>query len=190
MPPDDPDADLRDVPRTVLLVEDDATFRNRLARGLAARGFAVTTAADGEEAIELARLDPPEAAVIDLRMPRSSGLAVVHTLHELDPTTCTVVLTGYGSVATAVEAMRLGAREYLTKPADLDQILRALGFADDATTAVRSLAEVEHDHIAQVLAACDHNVSEAARRLGMHRRSLQRKIAGRRRSAATVAAHA
>ena len=119
--------------RTLLLVEDDETFRTRLARAFRDRGLVVTEAGTAEAAIAAARTDSPELAVVDLRLPRASGLDVVRELWRSIPTTAVVVLTGYGSIATALEAVRLGARHYLTKPADADQILAA--FEGDAAPA-------------------------------------------------------
>ena len=168
--------------QTLLVVDDDERFRTRLARAFRERGFAVREAADGAAALALAREESPELAVVDLRMPGASGLEVVRALHALDPTTRIVVLTGYGSIATAVEAMRLGATHYVAKPADADDLLVAFARADaplpDAPgPAVPSLARVEWEHINRVLADCGGNVSQAARLLGLHRRSLQRKLA-------------
>ena len=165
--------------RTVLLVEDDDTFRSRLARAFRDRGFLVTEASSVDTALAAARDDTPELAVVDLRLPRGSGLDVVRELVALDPTTAVVVLTGYGSIATALEAVRLGARRYLAKPADADQILSALdGVSPSAPPLpdVPSLARVEWEHIQRVLHDCDGNISQAARLLGIHRRSLQRKL--------------
>lgn len=165
---------------TILVVDDDATFRERLARALASRGFVVQAAGSAEDALALARADSPELAVVDLRMPGESGLVLVRELKALDPCTRVVVLTGYGSIATAVEAVKRGATHYLTKPADVDEILRAL--EQDASSPagppiqVPSLARTEWEHIQRVLADCDGNVSQAARLLGLHRRSLQRKL--------------
>ena len=140
-------------------------------------------AADYDEAMVSARADTPELAVVDLRLPGQSGLEVVRDLKALDPTTDIVVLTGYGSIATAVESVRLGARTYLTKPADADQVLAAFGGHADSTgpttASVPSLARVEWEHINRVLADCGGNISQAARLLGIHRRSLQRKLAKR-----------
>jgi len=168
---------------SLLIVEDDAVLRGRLARAFRERGFEVREAPDGETALRLARGDPPEHAVVDLRMPGISGLDVVRGLKQADPSTAVVVLTGYGSIATALEAVRLGATHYLTKPADADEILAAFARAgsepvapaDEAQPA--SLARVEWEHINRVLADCGGNVSQAARLLGIHRRSLQRKLA-------------
>jgi two-component system response regulator RegA len=166
--------------RSILVVDDDEPFRRRLARALADRGLEVRVAADIDEGRRLAAEESPELAVVDLRMPDGSGLDLVQSLRDIDPATRIIVLTGYGSIATALEAVRLGAVDYLTKPADADQILAAL---DGATRArggdqgeVPSLARVEWEHIQRVLADCQGNVTRAARALGLHRRSLQRKL--------------
>lgn len=175
---------------TILVVDDDAPFRERLARALQRRGHVVTTAADADEALARARADSPERAIVDLRMPGRSGLELVTALLEIDPGTRVLVLTGYGSIPTAVEAIRRGACNYLQKPADADQILAAFeptasseahppaeaAPAPDATAGTPSLARVEWEHLQRVLHDCGGNISEAARRLGMHRRSLQRKL--------------
>jgi two-component system, response regulator RegA len=167
---------------TILLVDDDETFRKRLARALSERGFVVREAADGEAALVSARAESPELALLDLRMPGVSGLEVVKALHALDPATRIVVLTGYGSIATALDAVRLGATHYLTKPADVGEILAAFARGEEevstdlADLEAPSLARVEWEHIQRVLHDCDGNISEAARRLGIHRRSLQRKL--------------
>lgn len=170
-----------DVTPSLLIVEDDAVLRARLARALRERGFEVREAPDGETALELARSDPPEHAVVDLRMPGISGLEVVQALKQFEPSTIVVVLTGYGSIATALEAVRLGATHYLTKPADADEIVAALAkggapVSPPEETTPASLARVEWEHINRVLADCGGNVSQAARLLGIHRRSLQRKL--------------
>ena len=169
--------------RTLLLVEDDATLRTRLARAFGERGFAVREAAGERAAVALAREESPELAVVDLRIAEGDGLAVVAALLAIDSTTNVVVLTGYGSIATALEAVRLGATHYVTKPADVDDLLAAFARADDslaaappAERAAPTLARVEWEHIQRVLADCDGNVSQAARLLGIHRRSLQRKL--------------
>ena len=165
---------------TLLVVEDDDFLRERLARAFTERGFLVQGAASVSEARRLSE-DAPEYAVVDLRIGDDSGLDVLRTLLAKDPATRVVVLTGYGSIATAVEAMRLGAVHYLTKPADADQILAALKRgANDPVPAANeplSLARAEWEHINHVLVSVSGNVSEAARRLGLHRRSLQRKLA-------------
>lgn len=175
--------DARDVPRSILIVEDDDVFRRRLGQAFRDRGFEVREACDADEAMASARQDTPEFVVVDLRMPGRSGLDVVRELHSLDAATSIVVLTGYGSIATALEAVRLGAQHYLTKPADVDAILAAFerkGPSEDAPPDVPmetpSLARVEWEHINRVLVDCGGNVSQAARVLGLHRRSLQRKL--------------
>ncbi|NWJ40986.1 MAG: response regulator [Geothrix sp.] len=170
---------------SLLVVDDDAVYRERLAQAIAARGYDVRTAADAEAAIRLAEADSPEFAVLDLRMPGESGLDLLRRLRGIDPATRVLMLTGYGSIATAMEAVRLGAVNYLTKPADVDDILAAFnpegpGPDANADQETPSLARVEWEHIQRVLNDCEGNLSEAARRLGMHRRSLQRK-AGRKR---------
>jgi two-component system response regulator RegA len=166
--------------RTLLVVDDDAAYRTRLVRALAERGLSVTQAGSYDEAVQSAEAETPEMALVDLRLPGRSGLDVVKRLKELDSTTSVVVLTGYGSIATAVESVRLGATTYLTKPVDADQILAALDGIMPATevgSATPSLARVEWEHIQRVMADVAGNISEAARRLGIHRRSLQRKLA-------------
>jgi len=166
---------------TILLVDDDEVFRERLRRALDERGYAVQTAGDVSTALALAEAEPPEYAVVDLRMPGPSGLTLVEALRALDAGTHVVVLTGWGSVATAVDAMKKGATHYLQKPVSLDELLAALrGETPEATTtddvALPSLARQEWEYIHKVLGECGDNISEAARRLGLHRRSLQRKL--------------
>jgi len=169
---------------SLLLVDDDPTFRRVLADALGERGFAVRAAGSVPEALDLANGDSPEYAVVDLRMPGPSGLELVARLHALDPHTRIVVLTGYASVATAVEAIKLGAVHYLAKPADADQIVAAFERIEGNPGAVvgdrpLSVARLEWEHIQTVLLECQGNVSETARRLGMHRRTLQRKLGKR-----------
>lgn len=167
---------------TLLLVDDEAVFRERLARAFRGRGFEVGTAGSYEEALALATRESPEVAVVDLRMPGRGGLELVRALHALDCSTRIIVLTGYGSIATAVEAVKLGAFNYLPKPADVDDLLLAFtrgpGKAAQVTEDFQppSLARAEWEHIQRVLTDCGGNISEAARRLGLHRRSLQRKL--------------
>jgi two-component system response regulator RegA len=170
------------VARSLLVVEDDDVLRTRLAKAFRDRGFDVSEAVDADAASEAARRESPEYAVVDLRLASGSGLEVVRRLVELDPATAVVVLTGYGSIATALEAVRLGATHYLTKPADADEILAAFARRDGAAAdapapdVTPTLARVEWEHINRVLADCGGNVSRAARVLGIHRRSLQRKL--------------
>ena len=172
-----------------LVVDDDEVFRTRLVRALVTRGFEAQGAADHASALALARADSPEFAVVDLRLPDRSGLDVVRDLKAHDETTAILVLTGYGSIATAIESLRLGAIHYLSKPVDVDQILAPFGInvddtasaapvtADDGPTfEVPTLARVEWEHIHRVLTDCNGNISQAARLLGLHRRSLQRKL--------------
>ncbi len=176
----------KDLAPSLLLVDDDEVFRTRLARAMGARGYAVREAASVEDALIAARTDSPELALVDLRLPGGSGLDVVRALVEIDAATNVVVLTGYGSIATALEAVRLGATHYLTKPVDVDEILAAFArrsqperpfvSESDESGEVPSLARVEWEHIQRVLTDCDGNVSRASRLLGVHRRSLQRKL--------------
>ena len=173
---------------SVLVVDDDETYRARLVRAFQARELEAQGAKDGESAIALAKRESPEYAVVDLRMPGMSGLDVVRELKAIDAMTNIVVLTGYGSIATALEAVRLGATHYLTKPADVDDVLAAFERVNrpagdppsplEALEArhVPSLARAEWEHINRVLTDCGGNISQAARLLGLHRRSLQRKL--------------
>jgi len=170
--------------RTVLVVDDEERFRERLTRALEERGFIVTQAKDADEAIAHAEQESPECAVVDLRMPGKNGLHVVRALHALDPHTRTVVLTGYGSIATALDAVRSGAVHYLTKPAMVDDIIQAFDHdgspdAEPPPATVPSLGRVEWEHIDRVLNSVDGNITQAAKLLGLHRRSLQRKLAKR-----------
>ena len=168
---------------TILIVEDDDHLRERLARALDARGLEVRQARDYDGAIQSVRDDSPEYMLVDLRMPGSkSGLDVIRDAKAIDPATVIVVLTGYGSIATALEAVRLGAANFISKPADADQILAAFaqtapGAAHTEPAEVPSLARVEWEHINRVVTDCGGNISRAARLLGIHRRSLQRKLA-------------
>lgn len=169
-----------------LVVDDDAAFRMRLVKALAVRGYDARGAANVDEGIDVAREFKPEAAVVDLRMPGGkSGLDLVSELVKRYPGMQIVILTGYGSIATAVEAVRQGAINYLSKPSDADQILAAFDHeadgnghaaAADAVEATPSLARVEYEHIQRILSDCGGNISLAARKLGIHRRSLQRKL--------------
>jgi two-component system response regulator RegA len=163
--------------RTLLIVDDDLPFRERLVRAMRDRGYEASGVADHAAALEAARADSPELALVDLRLPGESGLTVLRDIKALDASTVVVVLTGYGSIATAVEAVKLGAASYLTKPADADQIEAAFDGVQPADSgAVPTLARVEWEHIHRVLNDCGGNVSQAARALGVHRRSLQRNL--------------
>jgi two-component system response regulator RegA len=168
---------------SILIVDDDEVFRTRLARAFVDRGYDVRTAGDYDSAVATAQGDSPELAVLDLKMPGRSGLELVKALREIDPATKMLVLTGYGSIATAIDAVRLGATYYLAKPADADDIVAAFARGEappleppDIDYKAPSLARAEWEHINRVLSDCGGNISEAARRLGIHRRSLQRKL--------------
>ena len=166
---------------SLLVVDDDIIFCNVLAEALRKRGFTVHTAHDVQSAFVFAEQELPEFVVLDLKMPGESGLNLVQRLKALDAHTRIVVLTGYASVATAVEAIKLGAIHYLTKPADADEIVQAFwqesGNADVPIDEQRpSVDRLEWEYIQQVLSDCDGNISATARSLGMHRRTLQRKL--------------
>ena len=183
MPPPEDHAGKESENLSLLIVDDDEVLRERLARAFRERGFEVRTASDYDGALAQARADSPEMAVVDLRMPGRSGLEVVRDLKAFDPSTRIVVLTGYGSIATAVEAMRIGATYYVAKPADADDVLAAFERGDapplegaNTEYVPPSLARAEWEHINRVMSDCGGNISEAARRLGIHRRSLQRKL--------------
>lgn len=166
----------------LLVVDDDDIFRERLLRAFVARDLTALGAAGYDAAAAALATHRISQAVVDLRMPGQSGLAVVRLLRERNPDTAVVVLTGFGSIATAVEAMRLGARDYLNKPCDADRILAALAPEPPLSEAevafeTPSLARVEREHIERVLSDCGGNVSKCARVLGIHRRTLQYKLA-------------
>lgn len=167
--------------RNLLLVDDDTVFCEVLRPALVRRGFDVTIAHDVPQALLAAQEQPPDYAVVDLSMPGPSGLKLVDELKCINDDVRIVILTGYASIATAVDAIKLGATHYLTKPADANQIVRAFeqgqGNADTAPAArPMSVNRLEWEHIQSVLAECDGNISAAARQLGMHRRTLQRKL--------------
>lgn len=168
----------------LLVVDDDPVFCEVLAGALLERGYAVQTANDAATALELACATAPAYAVIDLRIGDQSGLALAQGLRALNEAIRLVILTGYASITTAVEAIKLGAVHYLTKPADTDEILAAL-HRDEADSSVPvsdkplTVRRLEWEHLQKVLAECGGNISAAARRLRMHRRTLQRKLAKR-----------
>lgn len=169
---------------SLLLVDDDETFCRVLKKALVRRGYAVSVAHDVESALMLAETSPPEFAVVDLKMPGASGLVLVKRLKELDEATRIVMLTGFASIATAVEAVKLGATHYLAKPADADQILAAMERDEgDTETPVTSnplsVDRLEWEHIQRVLNEHQGNISATARALNMHRRTLQRKLGKR-----------
>ena len=168
---------------SLLLVDDDDTFRDVLCHALEKRNFSVSVAHSVEQALPMAQANPPEYAVVDLKMSGASGLVLVKLLHELDPATRIVVLTGYASIATAVEAIKLGATQYLSKPANADEIVAAFGHqaGSDLSLNVQpsSVERLEWEHINRVLQEYQGNISATARALNMHRRTLQRKLAKR-----------
>jgi len=170
--------------KTLLIVDDDAPFRTRLERAMAARGFEITAAVGSvAEAVRIARTNPPAFAVVDLRLEDGDGLDVVRTLHNHRADCRAVMLTGYGNIATAVAAVKSGAVDYLAKPADADDVAKALLARPDAKPEPpenpMSADRVRWEHIQRVFEMCNHNVSETARRLNMHRRTLQRILAKR-----------
>ena len=174
-------AETPQAPRRLLLVDDDEAFRRRLAQALERRGYEVAVAGGVVEACEMAGDVRPEFAVVDLRMPDGSGLDVVQAVRAMRDDARVVVLTGYGNIATAVAAVKAGAVDYLAKPADADEIDAALNMGDRPLPPPpenpMSADRVRWEHIQRVFEQCDRNVSETARRLGMHRRTLQRILA-------------
>ncbi|QPC86275.1 ActR/PrrA/RegA family redox response regulator transcription factor [Mesorhizobium sp. NBSH29] len=168
---------------TLLLVDDDKPFLTRLARAMETRGFVVDTAESVEEAIAKARANPPAYAVVDMRLGDGNGLDVVKAIREKREDSRTVILTGYGNIATAVTAVKLGAIDYLSKPADADDVYAALIRSGGERVAPpenpMSADRVRWEHIQRVYEMCERNVSETARRLNMHRRTLQRILAKR-----------
>lgn len=168
---------------SLLLVDDDETFVKRLAKAMEKRGFTPETAGSVAEGRAIAVSRPPAYAVVDLRLEDGNGLDVVETLRERRPDCRIVVLTGYGAIATAVAAVKVGATDYLSKPADANDITNALLARGEAMPAPpenpMSADRVRWEHIQRVYEMCDRNVSETARRLSMHRRTLQRILAKR-----------
>ena len=166
---------------TLLLVDDDESFLKRLARAMERRGFEVETAGSVAEGKRMAQARPPAYAVVDLRLDDGNGLDVVEVLHEARADCRVVVLTGYGAIATAVAAVKIGANDYLSKPADADDVANALlahtGELPPPPENPMSADRVRWEHIQRVFEQCDRNVSETARRLNMHRRTLQRILA-------------
>ncbi len=165
----------------LLLVDDDVTYCEVMKSALEKRQFSVSMAHDAIAGISVAQQETPEYAIVDLKMPGPSGLELVKALMDLDQNTRIVVLTGYSSISTAVEAIKLGATHYLSKPASIDEILSAFDRTQgDAQTPITdkppSVARLEWEHIQKVLSECNGNISETARQLNMHRRTLQRKL--------------
>ncbi len=163
-----------------MVVEDNQAFRIRLGRALEARGFEVVLAGSIAEATAIVKSNPPAFAVVDMRLDDGSGLDIVALLHERRPNCKMIMLTGYANLATAVAAVKAGAVDYLAKPADADEVTRALlaqGEKPEPPENPMSADRVRWEHIQRVYELCDHNVSETARRLNMHRRTLQRILA-------------
>ena len=171
------------IDKTLLLVDDDEPFLRRLTKAMEKRGFKVESAGSVAAGRALATARPPAYAVVDLRLTDGNGLDVVEVLHEKRPDCRVVVLTGYGAIATAVAAVKIGATDYLSKPADASDIMNALlASGDDLPPPPEnpmSADRVRWEHIQRVYELCDRNVSETARRLNMHRRTLQRILAKR-----------
>lgn len=172
--------------RPLLIVDDDATFARVLGRALTSRGFEVITTDNPEDARALTRRHQPRYCVLDLKLGDENGLRLIPELQSLVPDIRVLLLTGYASIATAVEAIKRGAHDYLAKPVDADAVVRALLDGDsgpydpddfaDAPDQPLPLRRLEWEHIQRVLTECEGNISETARRLGMHRRTLQRKL--------------
>lgn len=169
--------------RSLLIVDDDGPFLRRLARAMETRGFTVDTAETVSDGIARSRAAPPKYAVVDLRLADGNGLEVIEAIRQNRDDTQIVVLTGYGNIATAVTAVKLGALDYLAKPADADDVFNALTQRKGEKTEVpenpMSADRVRWEHIQRVYEMCERNVSETARRLNMHRRTLQRILAKR-----------
>jgi len=169
--------------RSLLILDDDEPFLRRLGRAMEKRGFEVTTAGTVSDARTIAMTHPPAYAVVDLRLEDGNGLELVEFLRERRPDSRIVVLTGYGAIATAVAAVKIGAVDYLAKPADANDVMNALLSRSEEKPAPpdnpMSADRVRWEHIQRVYELCDRNVSETARRLNMHRRTLQRILAKR-----------
>jgi two-component system response regulator RegA len=169
--------------KTLLLLDDDAPLRTRLGRALEARGFEVRLAESVADALKEVRAAAPAFAVVDMRLQDGNGLDVIAEIRERRPDARAVMLTGYGNIATAVAAVKAGAVDYLPKPADADDVVKALLAAPDTSPSPpenpMSADRVRWEHIQRVYELCGHNVSETARRLNMHRRTLQRILAKR-----------
>ncbi|MEZ6087018.1 MAG: response regulator [Pirellulaceae bacterium] len=169
---------------SIMVVDDTFVLRDRLSLAFQQRGFRVEQAGGYDEAVARFSSNPTDLAVIDLRMPGRSGLDLLTSIKRIRPETKVVILSGFGSIAAAIDAVRMGATNFLSKPADVDDILNAFVRGDRPQShasehpefPVPSLARAEWEHIHRVLSDCGGNISEAARRLGIHRRSLQRKL--------------
>lgn len=169
--------------RSLLIVEDDKPFQQRLARAMESRGFTVRTADSVADGLQQVETSAPAFAVVDMRLGDGNGLDVISALKKRRPDVRAIVLTGYGNIATAVESVKLGAVDYIAKPADADDVVNALLAADgkkvEPPENPMSADRVRWEHIQRVYELCGRNVSETARRLNMHRRTLQRILAKR-----------
>jgi two-component system, response regulator RegA len=169
--------------RTLLIVEDDKSFLQRLARAMEGRGFAVTTAESVADGLTQLETSSPAFAVVDMRLEDGNGLDVISALKRRRPDARAIILTGYGNIATAVNAVKLGAVDYLSKPVDADDVVAALlaldGRKAEPPENPMSADRVRWEHIQRIYELCGRNVSETARRLNMHRRTLQRILAKR-----------
>ncbi len=169
--------------RTLLIVEDDTSFLGRLGKALESRGFSVTTAETVAEGLAQVEASAPAFAVVDMRLADGNGLDVISALKRRRPDARAIILTGYGNIATAVNAVKLGAVDYLSKPADADDVVAALLALErskiEPPENPMSADRVRWEHIQRIYELCDRNVSETARRLNMHRRTLQRILAKR-----------
>jgi two-component system response regulator RegA len=176
--------ELKGADRSLLLLDDDGALRSRLGRALEARGFQTIQVGSVSEALAAVAESAPAFAVLDMRLEDGSGLAVVDALRESRPDARIIMLTGYGNIATAVAAVKAGAVDYLSKPADADDVVNALLAAETGGSPPppenpMSADRVRWEHIQRVYELCAHNVSETARRLNMHRRTLQRILSKR-----------
>lgn len=169
--------------RRLLLVDDDRPFLTRLGRAMETRGFEVDQAESLSEALQKIKIEAPDFAVVDMRLGDGNGLDVVGAIRKVKPDCKAIILTGYGNIATAVTAVKMGAVDYLSKPADADEVFAALMRKPDEKADPpenpMSADRVRWEHILRVYELCDRNVSETARRLNMHRRTLQRILAKR-----------
>ena len=169
---------------TFLVVDDDETFTHVLSRALKRRGFETLVANSAEQAKQLISRQIPDYATLDLKMDGASGITLIPDLTKQNPAIKILILTGYASISTAVEAIKLGAKDYLTKPADADEILAKLEHSEpdpniDIAEKPMSVGRLEWEHIQKVLGEHEGNISATARALGMHRRTLQRKLVKR-----------
>ncbi|MBL1406328.1 MAG: two-component system response regulator [Hyphomicrobiales bacterium] len=169
--------------KRLLIVDDDRPFLNRLGRAMESRGFVVDVAESVADGVRITKASPPDFAVVDMRLGDGNGLDVIQVIKEENSECKSIILTGYGNIATAVTAVKMGAVDYLSKPADADDVFAALMRKGDEKAPPpenpMSADRVRWEHILRVYELCDRNVSETARRLNMHRRTLQRILAKR-----------